>query len=68
MTSRADYLAQPYVKPLRDLVDAKPGEVRIVNLYHDPQCPKLAGGLCTCVPELELLNRQQRRAQRKGGR
>jgi hypothetical protein len=64
MTSRADSLAQPYVKPLRDLVAAKPGELREVVIYHDPDCPRLIGALCTCSPELELLNRCQRRAQR----
>jgi hypothetical protein len=66
MTSRDDSLAQPYVKPLRDLVDARPGELREVTIYHDSNCPRLIGGRCTCSPELELLNRQQRRAQKRG--
>jgi hypothetical protein len=44
---------------------AKPGQVAEVTIYHDPWCPRLRGGSCQCEPEIELLNRQQRRAQKR---
>ena len=65
MTTSTAYLEQPYVRPLRDLVDVQPGELRLVTIYHDTGCPRLRGVRCTCQPEIELLNRHGRRAQRK---
>lgn len=62
---------QPYVpgliKHARSVV--KPGTVQMVTVLHDHDCPKLRGGRCTCQPEIELLNRAQRRARRskRGG-
>ena len=63
--TRSAYLNQPYVKTLRELVDMQPGELREVTIYHDPDCPRLIGGLCTCSPELDLLNRRERRARKR---
>ena len=66
--TRRTIFDQPYVRPLRELVTVKPGEVRHVTIYHDTGCPRLRGGLCTCEPDLEVLNRKQRRAHRKDRR
>jgi hypothetical protein len=32
----------------------RPGEVRIVTVRHDPDCPRPAGGPCICSPDIEF--------------
>lgn len=56
----AAYLSQPYVKRLDELVNAGalpyvPGTTAGLLVKHDPDCPRLTGGLCRCTPELELV-------------
>lgn len=47
---------------------AKLGEIRIVTVLHDDDCPRPIGGRCDCQPEIELLNRRERRMRgRKRG-
>jgi hypothetical protein len=39
----------------------KPGEIAIVNVRHDDDCPRLRGGECRCVPDIEAVKPLQRR-------
>ena len=32
----------------------RPGEVTIVDVYHDAACPKLSGGACTCDADVTV--------------
>jgi hypothetical protein len=54
-----------YLPALLEHVKLRPREVRIVTVYHDPDCPKLTGGECRCAPDLELSNRPERRAKHR---
>jgi hypothetical protein len=45
------------------LLVGKPGEVIHVNVMHDSSCPRLAGGMCACTPDIEAVRPlEQRRA------
>jgi hypothetical protein len=59
--------AQPSLAKLQDL-DVKPGALRLVDILHDDDCPKLRGGRCSCAPIVRPLNCQERRAQKGGER
>lgn len=43
------------------LVTAKPGEVIHINVLHDDDCPRLRGGECRCVPDIEAVKPLERR-------
>jgi hypothetical protein len=45
------------------LLAGKPGEVIHINVQHDNDCPRLAGGKCECTPDIEAVRQlEQRRA------
>jgi hypothetical protein len=33
----------------------KPGTVTMVQLWHDPGCPRPQGGRCRCNPEVRIV-------------
>jgi hypothetical protein len=44
---------QPYVAPVIEAgQSAPPASLMIVTVSHDSWCPKLAGGLCRCRPDV----------------
>ena len=46
------YLTKQLAAVAADPSLARPGTVTIVRVLHDDWCPKLAGGLCRCDPDL----------------
>lgn len=42
-----------------------PGQISVVTVRHDHDCPRLRGGACTCQAFVEQMNRSERRSQRK---
>jgi len=40
----------------------KPGEIAVINVLHDDDCPRLAGGECCCVPDIEAVRPLRRQA------
>ena len=62
MTDNTAYLKRILTMPVH------PGQVTVVEVRHDPGCPLLAGGACTCAPDVVRLNRPERRAHHRRGR
>jgi hypothetical protein len=67
MIDSSRYADHPYVAELQELTP-KPGTLRLVDVLHDDDCPKLIGGACRCDPIVRPMNRQERRAYEKGTR
>ncbi len=45
---------QSYIAPVIEAGQALPsGSLSIIEVRHDAWCPKLAGGICRCEPEIE---------------
>ena len=44
---------QSYIAPVIEAGQALPsGSLSIIEVRHDDWCPKLAGGICRCQPDL----------------
>lgn len=56
-----------YLKKILDM-PTRPGQAVVVEVRHDPGCPRLTGGVCTCRPDVVQLNRYERRLQKRRGR
>lgn len=53
ITRRGDYIT-----PLLEAQSTgyfPPGTVTTVEVRHDDDCPRLDGGLCTCLPDIDLV-------------
>jgi len=67
MNTESHYLDQPYILNVQAAAAGlQPGELKLVDVLHDDDCPKLRGGHCRCDPIVRPMNRQERRADRKG--
>jgi len=67
MIDQSAYLDQPYILNVQAAAAGlRPGELRLVDVLHDDDCPKLRGGHCRCAPIVRPMTRQERRADRKG--
>ena len=57
MTNQPNYVAPAIEKARQNADRLRPGTVHEMRVSHDNWCLILKGGVCSCNPEVELIDR-----------